>query len=560
MFLPTCREEAKQQGIQRFDVILITGDTYFDSPFVGVAVIGKILQKNGYKVGIIAQPDLSDGKDITRLGEPKLFWGVTAGSFDSMVANYTALKKRIKNDDMTPGGLNNRRPDRAVIKYCNSIRRYYKNTRPIVVGGIEASLRRIVHYDFWSDKLRKSILFNAKADYLVYGMGEKTIVELAQHLRDEKEVFNLRGLCYISPELRMDYMKLPGFDEIVDDNDKYLDMFRIFYDNTHPLNGRGLYQKHDDRYLIQNPPQYYLSGKELDLVYEMDFERDVHPYYNAMGKVKALDTTRFSLISHRGCFGECNFCAISIHQGREVRSRSLQSLERESRQMVKHRLFKGIVNDLGGPTANMYANQCKKMKKSGPCKKKRCLYPQVCPEMNINHTSQINILDRLRSLTGIRKIFISSGIRYDLVLADSRSGMKYLEAVVEHHTSGQLKIAPEHTGKTILQLMGKPDNHNLINFVKRFYDLSDKKNKKQFLTYYLIAAHPGCTDKDMFEMQKFFKGKLHCKPRQIQIFTPTPSTFSTLIYFLGKGPGSSKKIFVEKNIRGREYQKKIMFK
>ncbi|OGD36326.1 YgiQ family radical SAM protein, partial [Candidatus Atribacteria bacterium RBG_16_35_8] len=454
MFLPTTREEMKELSWDRLDVIIVTGDTYIDSPYIGAAVIGKVLQAAGYKVGIIAQPDTEGEKDITRLGEPALFWGVTAGSVDSMVANYTALKKRRSKDDFTPGGKNTKRPDRAAIIYSNLIRKYFKNTAPIVLGGIEASLRRIAHYDYWDDKIRRALLFDAKADILVYGMGEKSVLKLAGNLKTGKDWKDIRGICYISPHSREEYIILPSYQEVKGDKKKFISMFHTFYLNNDPLTAKGLCQQQDSRYLIQNPPSHPLVQKELDKVHDLLYEREVHPYYRKDGKVKALETIKFSITTHRGCYGECNFCSISVHQGRVIQGRSEKSILREAKILTKLGDFKGYILDVGGPTANMYGIECQKKLKSGSCTDKRCLYPQICPSLKINHKKQMEILNKIRRIEGVKKVFVSSGIRYDMLLSDQKYGERYLRELVKYHISGQLKIAPEHTENNVLEKMG----------------------------------------------------------------------------------------------------------
>ncbi len=611
MFLPVTQKEILSLGWKKLDVILVTGDTYIDSPFTGVAVIGKILVKHGFRVGIIAQPDVDSDIDIKRLGEPQLFWGITAGAVDSMVANYTASGKWRKTDDYTPGGINNSRPDRAVIAYTNLVKKYFKNTCPIVLGGIEASLRRVCHYDFWSDKIRRSILFDAKADCLVYGMAETSVVQLAtafkrakisekesvnksvnksgnrskensgkkQKLSKEKElkknelkykkskfqrekdsienlISGIRGICYISKTKPENYVELPGFKEVLQDKDKFIKSFNIFYRNNDPLTAAGLVQKQDSRFLIQNPPCLYPDIKGMDEILDLDFERDVHPYYKKNGKVKALDTIRFSISTHRGCYGECSFCAIAVHEGRTIRWRSKQSILKEAVAITKHPGFKGIISDAGGPTANMYGYECAKKLKSGACRDKRCLFPSVCKNLEPDHSELIEVFEKISKLKGVRKIFTSSGIRYDLVFSDKKYGEAYLKQIVSKHVSGQLKVAPEHSEKKVLDLMGKPGTYSLCKFKKKFDLLSKKENKKQFLTYYFIAAHPGCTIGDMEKLRQFIKKELRLKPEQAQIFTPTPSTYSTLMYYTGKDPFSGKKIFVEKNIKSKEKQKR----
>ncbi len=547
-------------GWAKLDVILVTGDAYVDSPFIGAAVIGKTLVNAGYRVGIIAQPDVNSDRDIGRLGEPELFWGVTGGSIDSMVANYTATKKKKKSDDLTPGGQNDRRPDRAVIAYTNLIRRFFKHTQPIVLGGVEASLRRIAHYDFWSDKVRRSILFDAKADVLVYGMGEKTVVALAQGLKTGTDFRDLRGICYIAKKKCDGYVELNPYKKVASDKNAFVDMFHTFYRNNDPRTARGLCQKQDTRYLIQNPPAPYLTQRELDQVYEMDFERDLHPFHQKQGSVRALETIKFSITTHRGCYGECNFCSIAVHQGRTVRWRSQASILREARRLVKSPDFKGHIHDLSGPTANMYGFECQKKLRHGSCEDKRCIYPQICSQLGVDHRKQIALLDNLRNVKGIKKVFVASGIRYNLVLADRKYGPKYLRQVVQHHVSGQLKIAPEHTEDHVLRRMGKAGRKALIEFKDQFYRLTRAAGKKQFLTYYLIAAHPGCTEQDMRQLKRFASRALRINPEQVQIFTPTPSTYSSLMYHTEMDPFSRKKIFVEKDTARKERQKNILVK
>lgn len=559
MFLPTTSEEVKKLGWDSLDVILISGDTYIDSSYNGSALIGKWLLKNGFKVGIIAQPDINSPDDITRLGEPKLYWAVSAGCVDSMVANYTATKKKRHKDDFTPGGENTKRPDRASIVYTGLIKRFFKNSKtPIVLGGIEASLRRIVHYDYWSNQLRRSLIFDAKADILSYGMGEKSMLELAENIRDGKDYKNIRGLAYISKEPKEEYITVPSFEECREDKYKFIDMFNTFYKNCDPVTAKGLNQKHGDRWLIQNPPSENFSSELLDEIYGMDFERDVHPYYKKDGAVRALDTIKYSLTTHRGCYGECNFCAIAIHQGRTVTSRSENSIIKEITDITKDKKFKGNISDVGGPTANMYQMECAKKLKLGACKDKRCLYPKTCPALKPSHEKQIDLLKKLRNVEGIKKIFIASGIRYDLILDDHQYGDKYLEEIVAHHVSGQMKIAPEHTEDKVLSLMGKQGKDYLKEFKNRFYKLNKKLDKKQFLTYYLIAAHPGCNEKDMMDLKIFASEELKISPEQVQIFTPTPSTYSTLMYYTEINPFTNKKLFVEKDNGRKEKQKNII--
>ena len=558
MYLPVTRKEMKRMGWDDLDVVLITGDSYIDSSFVGAAVIGKVLLDAGYRVGVIAQPDIKSKRDICALGEPKLFWGVTGGCIDSMVANRTATGRKRKRDDYTPGGVNDRRPDRAAIAYSNLIRRYFKNTVPLVLGGIEASLRRIAHYDFWSDRIRKSILFDAKADYLLYGMAERSVLELAACLEKGEDPRGTRGLCYVSGEKPGDCLEIPSFEESSEDKEIFTKMFHAFYRNNDPVTARTLAQKQDTRYLIQNTPALYLSGAELDAVYNLEYERDLHPYYRKQGEVKALETIRFSVTSHRGCYGECNFCAIAVHEGRTVRWRSKQSIVTEVKQIASKPGFKGTVTDVGGPTANMYGFECSRKFTKGSCTDKRCLHPTVCTGLNVDHEKQLLLLEAIRGIEGIKKVVVASGIRHDMILADRKNGFRYLREIVRHHVSGQMKVAPEHSEDKVLRLMGKPGCNSLLEFRDLFFELTKKEGKEQFLTYYMIAAHPGCTGSDMAKLKSFAMRELKLLPRQVQVFTPSPSTYSALMYWTERDPFTGKACFVEKGAGARDKQKRTL--
>ncbi|CAK8713422.1 YgiQ family radical SAM protein [Candidatus Electrothrix laxa] len=561
MFLPTTKKELNQLGWDRLDIILVSGDAYIDSPFIGTAVIGRVLTDAGFRVGIIAQPDLQ-GDDICRLGEPRLFWGVSGGCVDSMVANLTASGRKRKKDDYTPGGINNRRPDRAVLIYANLIRSKFKNTCPIVLGGIEASLRRIAHYDYWSNSVRRSILLDAKADFLLYGMAERAVVELATALREGNDPYSIRGLCYSAPERPAEYLTLPAFDEVSGAGKQakkaFTKMFRRFYENNDPLTAEGLAQLHGTRWLIQNPPQHHLSPAELDHVHSLDYQLDLHPFHQPQGDVRALETIRFSLATHRGCYGECNFCAIAVHQGRTVVQRSRKSIVNEAKGLIAHPAFKGRIHDVGGPTANMYGVECRKKLNKGSCSDKRCLFPQKCKAMQVDHSEQLRLLEELRQLEGVKQVVVSSGIRYDLILADHKNGLKYLRQVVRHHVSGQMKVAPEHCQDNVLACMGKPGRESLLRFRDLFNRMSEAEGLKQFLTYYIIAAHPGCRQQDMQAMKNFAQKELKVLPRQVQIFTPTPSTWSTLMYWTGENPFTGQPCFTEEDAQARERQKAVL--
>lgn len=558
MFLPTTLEEFKQLGWDQADILLVTGDSYIDSPFIGVAVIGKALMQAGFRVGIIAQPDVHSPDDISRLGEPRLFWGVTGGSIDSMVANYTASRKKRHSDDYTPGGINDRRPDRAVIAYSNLIRRHFKNTVPIVLGGIEASLRRVTHYDYWIDRLRRPILFDAKATYLLYGMAESSVVDLARCLRSECDPTGLPGLSYIASTAPNGYLEMPSHEDALLYKHAFIELFHMFYQNNDPLTARGLWQRVGDRVLVQNPPAPYTDQAGLDAIYAQEYERDQHPYYARWGTVRALETIRFAISTHRGCYGECNFCAIAVHEGRTVRWRSEESILAEARRLSTYPDFKGYIQDVGGPTANMYGFECSKKLKMGSCADRRCLYPEICPALKIDHSRQLSLLRKIRQIPGVKKAFVASGIRYDMVLNDKKHGKEYLREIVDFHVSGQMKVAPEHTVPSVLKRMGKPAPHTLLEFKQVFDELNQVTGRDQFLTYYLIAAYPGCTDEDMQQLREFAGEKLHIHPEQVQIFTPTPSTYASLMYYTEMDPFTLEPLFVEKDLFRKDRQKHIV--
>lgn len=559
MFIPVNRKEMLSLGWNELDIILVSGDAYIDSPFIGIAVIGKFLLAAGYRVGVISQPDILCARDITRLGEPRLFWGISGGCIDSMVANRTASGRKRRQDDYTPGGVNDKRPDRAVLVYANLIRSHFKQTSPLVLGGIEASLRRTAHYDYWSNRIRKSILIDAKADYLLYGMAEFSVLALADCLRDGGSPLEIPGLCHIARQKPDNALTLPSFTEITGDKDLFARSFISFYKENDPLTGKVVAQQQDNRYLVQNPPWPHLTGREMDQVHNLEFEREAHPLETVRGRVKAVETIRFAITTHRGCYGGCNFCAIAVHQGQTVTWRSRDSILREAKQLAGHPDFKGMIHDVGGPTANMYGFECEKKLSRGVCRKKRCLFPVICSNLNINHAPLIDLLRKMRQINGVRKVVVASGIRYDMVLADKKNGRKYLEEIVCHHVSGQLKIAPEHSEKQVLSCMGKPGVRDLLKFRELFFKITAQAGLQQFLTYYIIAGHPGCRQEDMKLFKKFAQKQLKLIPRQVQLFTPTPSTFSTLMYWTGKNPLTGKPCFVERNARGREAQKQVLF-
>lgn len=553
------RKELRVRGIDRPDVILISGDAYIDSSFSGVAIIGRVLEAAGYSVAVISQPDLSGPGDITALGEPRLFWGVTAGCVDSEIANYTALGKPRRNCDFTPGGENRKRPDRACIVYSNLIRRYFKNTAPIVLGGMEASLRRIAHYDFRTDSVRKSILLDAKADILVYGMGEQQVLKIAGRLKDGKELENIPGTCVMGPDIPRDYLALPAFDQVEKEPSAFARMFKIFYENSLGPGGRGLVQKYDHRYLIHHPPAPLVPRKELDRIYELTFMNDAHPDLKMQGEIRAMETIKDSITTHRGCYGECSFCSIAVHQGRNVISRSMDSIVREAEGLAQQPGFSGTIKDVGGATANMYASGCSNMLKGEPCLDRHCTgFNGVCSKLSHGHHKQRRLLSRLRALPGVKRVHIASGIRYDLILADKKHGSGYLEQIIREHVPGQMKIAPEHCSDGVLRLMNKPQSSKTKEFAGFYRKFAEKFRRNIFLSCYVIAAHPGCTLKDMDRFREFARTNLRFSPEQVQIFTPTPSTRSTAMYWSGIDPFTGKKVWSEKGIKGKSTQKQAV--
>ena len=554
MFLPISRQEVEKLGWDYIDVILISGDAYIDSPFSGIAVVGKYLLKHGFRVAVISQPDIDCDKDITMFGEPRLFWGISAGCVDSMVANYTSSGKPRKQCDFTPNGINNKRPDRASIVYTTLIRRYFKNTKPIVLGGIEASLRRIAHYDFKTDKVRRSILFDAKADYIIYGMGELPVLELAKALDNNESVENIKGLCFISKDKVSNAVEMPSFEEVCTDKRAFYNMFKIFYNNSEAVSGKRLMQKTGDRYLIQNPPAYY-DDNILDEISDIKYERAVHPQIK--GKVKAIDTIKTSIISHRGCFGGCSFCAIAVHQGRRVVSRSAASIEKEVKSMVSKKWFSGTITDIGGPTGNMYMMKCKKMEKLGACTHKHCLYSEVCNGMNTNHAPLLNMLENIRNIKGVKNLFATSGIRADLAVNDKENGKRYISEIAKNYVSGQLKMAPESADLKVLKAMKKPDNSSFLEFCSLYKNYSKKYNKNQYISCYFIAAHPAESEKEAYNTRKFIEKNLDFNPEQVQIFTPTPSTWATCAYYTGLDEDGNN-IYVEKSLSKKEKYKSII--
>ena len=565
-FLPVTKEEMSALGWSGADVILVSGDAYVDSPYSGVAVIGQTLAKAGYRVAVLSQPDVGDPEAFRELGEPALFWGVSPGCVDSMVANYTASGRRRRQDDFTPGGENNRRPDRAAIIYSNAIRAAFKPAKPILLGGVEASLRRISHYDFWSDKVRRPIVCDAKADALSYGMGERAVLAFAEAIKAGRDWKTIPGICYMAGEKNFvppdGALELPSYAEVSaptgEGKKAFTKAFQLFSANQDPVTAKCLFQKVDNRYLVHNPPSPPLESDELDAVHDIKWMLDAPPSIRRQGAIRALDTIRFGVTTHRGCYGECRFCAIAVHQGRRIVSRSPESIIGEVRGFLKHPRFKGTVSDVGGPTANMYGFDCSKKAEKGACGNKACLFPSVCPSLKVDHLPQIKLLGSLRSIPGVKHVFVASGIRPDLVAADRACGDRYIDEIAKHHVSGQLKLAPEHVVTRVLEFMGKPGVESLLKFKRKFEAANRRFGKKQFLTYYFIAAHPGCTEADMRELKRFATRELKLNPEQVQIFTPTPLTAATCMYYTGVDPVSGKSAYVARGLGEKTRQKNML--
>ncbi|MCL7412865.1 MAG: YgiQ family radical SAM protein [ANME-2 cluster archaeon] len=557
-FLPLSLNEAKILGFKEFDIILVTGDAYVDHPSFGTALVGRVLWDAGYKVGIIAQPDWKSDTDFRKLGKPRLFFGVTSGNVDSMVNNYTANLKKRHDDVYSPGRAGELRPNRATIVYADKLHALFPNT-PIVLGGIEASLRRFAHYDYWSDSVRQSILADAPADILVFGMGERQMVEIASRLSQGESISDLNNIAgtVIKVDLKkwrtMEHegsVELPSFSEVSKDRNVYAKAFALHFQEQDPIRGRPVVQQHPKTVIVQNRPVMPLSTAELDHVYELPFARMVHPSYKDL--IPALAPVKFSIVSHRGCFASCSFCALTHHQGRIVQSRSIDSMVREVERMTRMPDFKGIVQDVGGPTANMYGMNCPLWGTKGACAGKICTHP-LCKSLETGHGQQVELLRRLRDIPGVRKVFIGSGIRYDLVLTDS-SG--YLQELCEHHVSGQLKVAPEHVTSHVTDMMHKPSREVFEEFKGRFEAVNRELGRKQYLVPYFMSSHPGCTVGDMVELAEYIRDN-DLYTEQVQDFTPTPMTASTCMYYTGLDPFTMEKVHVAKG-REKRIQRALM--
>lgn len=559
-FLPICKKDMDERGIQQLDFVYVIGDAYVDHPSFGHAIISRVLEAHGYTVGIISQPDWKDDHSISILGEPRLGFLVAAGNMDSMVNHYTVSKKRRSTDAYTPGGVMGKRPDYATITYCNLIRRNYKKT-PIIIGGIEASLRRLAHYDYWSDSLKRSILLDSGADLLLYGMGERSIVEVADALNSGllvRDITFIDGTVYKTRKKEdiYDAIFLPDYSELKADKKNYAKSFYVQYQNTDPFSGKRLAESYDYKtFVVQNPPSKPLTIEEMDDVYALPYMRTYHPSYEKAGGVPAISEVKFSLVSNRGCFGGCSFCALTFHQGRIIQVRSHESIIEEAKMLTKEPDFKGYIHDVGGPTANFRAPACKKQLKHGACPNKQCLFPKPCDNLIADHRDYRALLKQLRALPGVKKVFIRSGIRFDYLLADK--DQSFLKELCEYHVSGQLKVAPEHISDAVLKYMGKPENSVYRRFVQSYQKMNEKIGRKQFLVPYLMSSHPGSTLKEAVELAEFLRD-FGYMPEQVQDFYPTPSTLSTCMYYTGVDPRTMEPVYTAVNPHEKAMQRALI--
>ena len=559
-FLPVCRKDMEERGWDAVDFAYVIGDAYVDHPSFGPAIISRILEANGYRVGIISQPDWKDNTSIMEYGEPKLGFLISGGNMDSMVNHYSVSKKRRKTDAFTPGGVMGKRPDYATIVYGNLIRQVYKKT-PVIIGGIEASLRRLAHYDYWSNHLKRSILLDSGADLISYGMGERSIVEIADALKSGIAVGDITfidGTVYKAKDLSSVYdaVTLPSYEELKKDKLNYARSFYVQYCNTDPFSGKRLVESYSDHlYVVQNPPAKPLSQPEMDRVYSFPYMRTYHPSYEAAGGVPAIEEVKYSLISNRGCFGGCNFCALTFHQGRIIQTRSHESLLAEANQFIWDKDFKGYIHDVGGPTANFRAPSCEKQLQYGVCKEKQCLFPKPCRNLKVDHKDYLKLLRKLRELPNVKKVFIRSGIRFDYLMADKDD--MFFRELCEHHVSGQLKVAPEHISDAVLQKMGKPENRVYEAFTEKYKKINQKLGKNQFLVPYLMSSHPGSTMKEAVELAEYLRD-LGYMPEQVQDFYPTPSTISTCMYYTGVDPRTMEKVYVPVNPHEKAMQRALI--
>ncbi|MDO9592813.1 MAG: YgiQ family radical SAM protein [Erysipelotrichaceae bacterium] len=553
------QEDVKALGWERLDFVLVTGDAYIDHPTFGAAVIGRVLLDAGFKVGILSQPDWRDKDAFKVFGRPRLGFLVTAGNLDSMVSHYTVSKRRREKDAYSPGGVMDCRPDRATLVYVNKIREVYARM-PIIIGGIEASLRRFAHYDYWDDKVRRSILIDSEADLLVYGMGEHQIVEIAELMNqgfEPRYIRHIPGTCYVVEALDEVYgaKEIPSYEAVTADKQTYAKAFMMSYDEQDPIRGKTLMQAHGKRWVVQNPPSMPLDRSELDKVYSLDYKREIHPIYQSLGGVPGIEEVKQSIISERGCFGACSFCALTYHQGRIVQSRSHDSILAEAKRIVQDVDFKGYIHDVGGPTANFRSPSCKKQLEVGTCKHRQCLYPDLCENLDIDHEDLRTLLEKLRNIEGVKKVFLRSGLRYDYLMADPNPA--FFKDLVKHHVSGQLKVAPEHVAKEVLDKMGKPAGKTYGKFVKRFFELSHQCGLEQYLVPYLMSSHPGSTLHSAIELALYLKD-IGYQPEQVQDFYPTPGTLSTAMYYTELDPRDMTPVHVPKSREEKKMQRALL--
>ena len=554
-FLPVTVEDMHARGWDQPDFVFVSGDAYVDHPSFGHAIICRVLEHAGYRVVLLCQPDWHETKDYMQFGEPRLGFMVSAGNIDSMVNHYTVAKKPRDKDSYTPGGAPGKRPDRATIVYCNMIRRAYPHTR-IAIGGVEASLRRFAHYDYWDDRVRNSILVDSGADILIYGMGERCILQVARAMEDGAlDRKPIRGTCRMMKDVPKGYIELPSAEMVRTDKKAYCEMYNVSAREQDPVRGKGLAQKHGDRYLVAHPPQMPLNEKELDQTFDLPFTRRWHPMYDKMGGVPALEEVKFSIMATRGCFGSCSFCALTFHQGRIVTARSHESVLKEARVLSKMPDFKGYIHDVGGPTANFRRPACEKQLKSGTCPDRQCLFPEICAAAKPDHSEFIKLLREMRAIPGIKKVFIRSGLRYDWLLKDKESN--FLRELVEHHVSGQLKVAPEHVSPRVLSMMGKPGQPVFEEFARRYANMNKQLNKKQYLVCYFMSSHPGSELSDAIRLAEFLRDS-DIRPEQVQDFYPTPGTLSTAMYYTGLDPRTMKPVYVARSLHEKAMQRALM--
>ena len=559
-FLPVCREDMEKRGWDAVDFVYVSGDAYVDHPSFGHAIITRVLEANGYRVGMIAQRDWRKKESIAVFGKPRLGFLISAGNMDSMVNHYTVSKKRRHDDSYTPGGVYGKRPDYATVVYGNLIRQTYKDV-PVIIGGIEASLRRLGHYDYWSDSMKRSVLLDSSADLLLYGMGERSIVEVADALNAGiavKDITFIDGTVFKTKNLDSvyDYIRLPDYEAIASDKKTYAKSFYIQYTNTDPFSGKRLVERYTDHeYVVQNPAAKPLSTSDMDRVYALNYMRTWHPMYDKDGGVPAISEVKFSLVSNRGCFGGCSFCALTFHQGRIIQTRSHESLMKEAEQFQWDADFKGYIHDVGGPTANFRHTSCEKQLTKGVCPNKQCLFPKPCANLTVDHTDYLELLRKLRALPRVKKVFIRSGIRFDYLMADKDD--TFMRELCQYHVSGQLKVAPEHISDAVLSKMGKPENSVYQRFIKKYKQINDELGKKQYLVPYLMSSHPGSTMKEAVALAEYLRD-LGYMPEQVQDFYPTPSTLSTCMYYTGYDPRTMEKVYVPKDPHEKAMQRALI--